>query len=123
MGQFAQRVVVPDGPAVPALQPGNAGVDIVLGVGVVVPPELPRPQRPLQVGQRITVRLKGAEQERKFKASGAKSVFMPQQGGCQQFVTAFLQDAPPMVSLSELRTYFSIARSGEKARGNGKKQC
>ena len=44
VGQFAQGVILPDGPALAALEPGDAGVDVVLGVGVVMPPELIGPQ-------------------------------------------------------------------------------
>ena len=81
------------------LKPGDVakidGVDVVLGVGVVMPPELIGPQGALQIGQGVAVRLKGAEQEGELESSGLKSLGILQQGGGQQFVTAFLQDAPP----------------------------
>ena len=92
VGQFAQGVILPDGPALAALEPGDAGVDVVLGV---MPPELIGPQGALQIGQGVAVRLKGAEQEGELESSGLKSLGILQQGGGQQFVTAFLQDAPP----------------------------
>ena len=95
VGQFAQGVILPDGPALAALEPGDAGVDVVLGVGVVMTPELIGPQGALLIGQGVAVRLKGAEQEGGLESSGLKSLGILQQGGGQQFVTAFLQDAPP----------------------------
>ena len=37
--QLPQRVVMPDGPTFPALQPGNPAENIRLGIGIVMAPE------------------------------------------------------------------------------------
>ena len=93
------------------LKPGDVakidGVDVVLGVGVVMPPELIGPQGALQIGQGVAVRLKGAEQEGELESSGPESLDIFQKGRGQQLVTAFLQDAPPM---EKIKNNASIAR-------------
>ena len=95
VGKLSQGIVLPHGPVLAALETADLTLDVILGVGVVMSPELVGPQRAFEVGQGIAVRLEGAEQKRKFEPFGGKSVFTSQQSGCQQFMTTLLQGAPP----------------------------
>ena len=66
------------------------GDDIIVGIGVVVPAELPGPEGALQVTERIAVRLERAEQKSQLKPSGVKAFLTPQKGGGQKGMAAFL---------------------------------
>ena len=55
-------------------------------------PELAGPAGALQIGQRIAIRLEGTEQEGQLVALGPEAMLTLEQHGCQEFVTAFLQN-------------------------------
>ena len=95
VGQLAQGVILPHGPGGPPLEPLDMGGDIGLGIAVIVPAELVGAQGTLQIGEWIAVRLEGAEQKRPPKTSGGESALAAQKRGCQQSMTAFLQDGVP----------------------------
>ena len=91
VGEFPQGVVLPHGPVLAALETLDLALDVILGIRIVMSPELVGPQRAFEVGQGIAVRLEGAEQKGKFESLGGKSVFASQKSGCQQLMTTLLQ--------------------------------
>lgn len=92
MGQLAKRVVLPDVPAFLPAQPPDPAMDIAAGVGKIMSHQESPVPGTLQIGQRIAVRLKGAEQKGQSKALFFKTFRMRQQGAGQKSVTSFLQE-------------------------------
>ena len=90
MGQLAQSVILPDAPFGTPLQIPDAAVDVELGADKVMSLRLMGKSDPSQKGERIAVRLKGAELESQFIAAGGKSAAAAEQGIGQLFVAAFL---------------------------------
>ena len=90
VGQFAQRIVVPQIPAVFLFQPLQPGQNIGTGIGKVVSAQQSGTDGPFQIGKGVAVRLEGTQQECKFMASGLKSLYIGKQGGSQELMTAFL---------------------------------
>lgn len=63
VGQFAQRIVVPQIPAVFLFQPLQPGQNIGTGIGKVVSAQQSGTDGPFQIGKGVAVRLEGTQQE------------------------------------------------------------
>ena len=92
VGEFAQGIVLPDVPAGTGLKQLDVGLDIEPGIGEIVAPELAGPAGTFQIGLWIAIRLEGTEQEGQLVALGPEAMLTFQKHGCQEFVTAFLQN-------------------------------